>query len=196
MPRVTRAHLEARHGQILAAAYRCFARRGFHGTTMQDVANESEVSVGTLYRYFESKDDLVEALAGRGREQKAGALEELAPGGGAAALGRMIEQVLGLLAEPGAALAARLDVRLWGESLGQPALERIVAGELEALRAPIAAFVRKERRAGRMRGDPDAVARAVVGLIAGFELQKAHEPDLDPAPYAEAARDLVASLAR
>lgn len=198
MPRVPQAHLEARQREILAAAHRRFAQHGFHLTTMQEIAEEAGLSVGALYRYFTGKEELIEALAAWGREQKSGALEALASGGGADALGRMVAEVLALLARPGAEAAVRLDVRLWGEALGQPALARVVAGGLEALLEPVATYVRRERRAGRLREDvdPDGVARAVVSLIAGLELQRAFDPDLDPARYAETVRLLLASLGR
>ena len=195
MPRVTQAHLDARTRQILAAAHGCFARQGFHGTTMQEIADRAGLSVGALYRYFENKEALIEALAAWGREQKRSAVEGLA-GGGGEALGRLVEEILRLLSERDAEAAVRLDVRLWGEALGQPALARIVAEELEALRGPIAAHVRRERRAGRIRksADPDAIARVVVALIAGIELQKAFDPDLDVASSAAAARLLLETL--
>ena len=37
MPKVTEAHLEARREQILDAAAECFARKGFHRSTMHDI---------------------------------------------------------------------------------------------------------------------------------------------------------------
>lgn len=48
--------------QILQAALRVFARRGFPATRMQDIAAEASLSVGILYHYFESKEALVDAL--------------------------------------------------------------------------------------------------------------------------------------
>lgn len=48
--------------KIFDAALRVFAERGFHNTTMDDIAQTSEVAKGTLYRYFSSKDDLLEQL--------------------------------------------------------------------------------------------------------------------------------------
>ena len=62
MPRVSEEHLERRRQQIVDAAQRCFARRGFHQSSMQDVFAESGLSAGAVYRYFKSKDELVAAL--------------------------------------------------------------------------------------------------------------------------------------
>jgi AcrR family transcriptional regulator len=46
---------EERRSQILEAALRCFARQGYHRTTMDDIVEESGLSKGTLYWYYESK---------------------------------------------------------------------------------------------------------------------------------------------
>lgn len=196
MPRVTQAHFDARHRDILLAAYRCFARRGFHDATMQEIADEAGLSAGALYRYFDGKEALIQALASWGQEQKAEALAKLVPGGGADALGRMVSEVLGFLESEGADSAVRLDVRLWGEALGQQKLREIVAGGLAALRRPIADYLRKERKGGRIRNDadPEAAARAIVALLMGLELQKAFEPDLDVKRCAKTIRGLLDSL--
>jgi AcrR family transcriptional regulator len=45
--------------KVLDAALVMFADRGFHGTTMPDVAKASKVGTGTLYHYFEDKEQLV-----------------------------------------------------------------------------------------------------------------------------------------
>lgn len=47
---------------ILDAALELFAERGFHGTAVPLVAERAGVGAGTLYRYFESKEALVNAL--------------------------------------------------------------------------------------------------------------------------------------
>lgn len=61
MPKVSEAHLERRRQQILDAAIVCFARKGFHQTTMADIAAEARVSATLAYRYFSGKEDLIEA---------------------------------------------------------------------------------------------------------------------------------------
>lgn len=49
----------ARKSQIINAAARLFSEKGFHRTTTRDIAEAADVSEGTLYNYFESKDDLL-----------------------------------------------------------------------------------------------------------------------------------------
>ena len=67
MPRVAESYLQSRRRQIMDAAIRCFAREGFHRTTMQDIFRETGLSAGAIYRYFKSKEDIVAAIAAEHR---------------------------------------------------------------------------------------------------------------------------------
>lgn len=62
MPKIAEAARTARRDQIIAAALACFARAGYHATTMADVAAQAGVSKGTPYLYFDSKEALFIAL--------------------------------------------------------------------------------------------------------------------------------------
>jgi len=50
--------------EILATSLKLFSDKGFHNVSMQQVAEESEFAVGTLYKFFESKDALFAELIG------------------------------------------------------------------------------------------------------------------------------------
>jgi len=58
-PRVQEDDKSAR---IMSAALDLFVERGFHGTAVPEVAERARVGAGTIYRYFESKEALVNAL--------------------------------------------------------------------------------------------------------------------------------------
>ena len=62
MPRLAVEEKEARREHILRSATRCFGRRGYHMTTIDDIAVEAGVSKGTPYVYFESKEALFSQL--------------------------------------------------------------------------------------------------------------------------------------
>ncbi|MEU6784999.1 TetR/AcrR family transcriptional regulator [Nonomuraea angiospora] len=51
-----------RREQLLDAALRVFADKGVDGATVKDVAEAAEVTPGLLYRYFDSKEAMVETL--------------------------------------------------------------------------------------------------------------------------------------
>lgn len=63
LPRKEREKLRHRE-EILAVALRLFSDRGFHNVSMQEIAEESEFAVGTLYNFFEGKESLFAALMG------------------------------------------------------------------------------------------------------------------------------------
>lgn len=53
--------IDSRISDILTAALNCFVRSGFNGTSMRDIASETGVSLGLLYRYFQDKAAIVAA---------------------------------------------------------------------------------------------------------------------------------------
>ena len=57
-----------RRSQILEAALVCFAKRGFHQTSMHDISGEAGISVGLIYRYFENKEAVISAMADQAQE--------------------------------------------------------------------------------------------------------------------------------
>lgn len=59
-----RRHARTRE-EILESATRAFARKGFHGTSVDEVAREAGLSPSALYRYFDGKKDLYRALVDR-----------------------------------------------------------------------------------------------------------------------------------
>jgi TetR/AcrR family transcriptional repressor of uid operon len=68
------SRLERRDHQIrriLDAATACFRRHGFQGASMQQICAEAGMSPGALYRYFESKEAIIEAISEEDRRQDA-----------------------------------------------------------------------------------------------------------------------------
>jgi TetR/AcrR family transcriptional regulator, fatty acid metabolism regulator protein len=53
---------EDKRRQLLEAAVRVFARKGFHASRVGDIAEEAGVAHGLLYHYFDSKDQVLEAV--------------------------------------------------------------------------------------------------------------------------------------
>ena len=57
----------ARRNQILDAAEKVFAEKGFHPTTIKDIAAEASIAQGTIYNYFENKTALLLGIFDRMR---------------------------------------------------------------------------------------------------------------------------------
>jgi AcrR family transcriptional regulator len=96
-PKRARGH--ARVEALLEAASQVFAERGYDAATMTEIATRSSTAIGSLYRFFPTKEALAETLLQRFQERSAEGLEALAARAdalGAAALGEaLIHEVAG-----------------------------------------------------------------------------------------------------
>jgi len=81
MPRVSAAYRQEQRAAILDAAESCLARRGVAATRIEDIADEAAWSVGAVYRYFASKDEILAAVGERHLEQDRRAMAELQDAG-------------------------------------------------------------------------------------------------------------------
>jgi AcrR family transcriptional regulator len=61
-PKVTSQHREEIRARILQSAVDRFSKNGFDRTKMDEISSSADVSKGTLYNYFNSKEDLFHAL--------------------------------------------------------------------------------------------------------------------------------------
>ena len=68
MPRIGEARRSAQRRRILDAAMACFERSGLDKASMHDIVDESGMSVGAIYRYFDGKEAIVEAVAAERHE--------------------------------------------------------------------------------------------------------------------------------
>jgi len=78
MTKVTQAHIDARTQEILDAARRMFVRKGVGVATVQDIATEAGLSAGAIYRYYQSKADLLRAVCGNWVEKDRALFERAA----------------------------------------------------------------------------------------------------------------------
>lgn len=175
MPRVSEAHLAARRQQILDAARTCFARNGFHATSMQDVISEAGLSVGAFYRYFKSKEDLVTAIAEQVIGMVSGMLDEIR----AADPPPPIEDVMRRLLQTidpqfGPDGVFPMALQVWAESLRNPQLAEFVRGVYSKIRGHFDDIARDQQAAGRLRADadPEAVGAVLFSMVPGYALQR------------------------
>jgi AcrR family transcriptional regulator len=195
MPRVSDEHLAARRQQILDAARRCFLRNGFHNTSMQDVIAEADLSVGAVYRYFGSKDELITSIA---QTVIAGAQEifdEVATHAPPLTLIDAMDRVLDYVdLQSGPDGILRIAIQVWGESLRDPVLAEFVAEKYNGFRARFVLLARQAREAGQLPPDaePEAVGAALFGLIPGYFMQRILTGGPDRETYLAGVRALLA----
>jgi AcrR family transcriptional regulator len=197
VPKVSDEHLDARRAQIVDAAVECFARDGFHRTTMHDICREAGLSPGAVYRYFAGKEELIEAIADDRHEREQGFLVQGASAGqGMDALRTLGRAFFASLADPDERRRRRLGVQVWSEALRNPAIHAIVMRGVDGPRVAIASLVREAQELGELRRDldPDSVARVVTALFQGLVLQQAWDEDVDVAAYFETVEAIFEAL--
>ena len=72
MPRIITEYKEEVRKKIIEAAFSLFLDKGYHGTTMDEIAERLGVTKPALYQYFPSKEDLFAAVAERSRQELMG----------------------------------------------------------------------------------------------------------------------------
>jgi AcrR family transcriptional regulator len=174
MPKISQAKRDARQQQILDAALACFSENGFHQTGMADIVRRSGLSHGAVYLYFQSKDDLIEALAVDRHRQEA-LLNEAArhvddPLEGLRVLARGYAR---WLTDPSSDHLRRVGVNGWAEALRNERVHASVIEGIDAARAVIMLLVERAQSKRLIAGNlsADAIARTLVALFQGFLLQ-------------------------
>jgi AcrR family transcriptional regulator len=173
MPKVSAEHLANRRQEILDAAANCFARNGFHRTSMQDIVKESGLSAGLIYRYFAGKDDMIVAIVEEWHAVRAANL---------AATGDLTTgylEFLRAIAGKGAARQRNLSMQTWAETVREP---RIRALAKEGVDETILALADTT---------PESLVRVGIAIYQGLLLQSAWDEDLDVEAFVDSVRALV-----
>ena len=170
---------DGRRERILEAAERAFVRYGFHAATMQHVAEEAEMSAGNLYRYFPSKEAIVDWLCALDQEGNTGAFAELLAQSDDIAKAIHVALRDHIFAKPPE--KARMIVEIWAEA-GRNAR---VAEMTRALDADVLAKLEKVIDAAKAAGvaspklDSRFAARFFFTFVGGLFKRLATEPDFD-----------------
>ncbi len=182
MARVSQEHLDARRRQILDGAALCFARNGFHATSMQDVLKEVDLSAGAVYRYFSGKEALIAAIVGEVLGQVRDGFEEAARSSPPPPPDLLVASVLSRVLASKESLTVngqpafpRLVIQVWTETLRNDELAGLLREGYGAVREAWGRIVEAYQDAGTMRSDvsPDHVARTMMAAAMGFLAQQA-----------------------
>ncbi len=195
MPKVSEAHVEARKQQIVNAAFLCFARKGFHPTTIQDICAEANLSPGALYGYFAGKEDIIQSACDEAQAaQDAGLIAEaLAEPDTRAMFQGLAAAFFSRFDDEGADVYNRASLQLWAEMAVNDRVRESFSRNHAAVRAGLSEVVREAQRRGDVDAglEPGAVASAMIALYDGFRLQKAMDPTIDTSDYVRVAEALL-----
>ena len=174
-----------RRQQIMTAAMNVFARLGYAGATIANVAAEAGVAVGTIYNYFPSKRELLEAIAEGYIIRPFREIVEQRAGSDLEFIASIMENRLSL----GIQDASRF-LAMFNEIQRDPALrKRYVEESLGPIMRALEDYVRQRIADGTFREiDPALTVRAVGGMFIGFTLITHMEGEKTPVDFSDHAR--------
>jgi AcrR family transcriptional regulator len=169
--------------RLLDGAEAVFARSGFHGASVEEVAREAGATTGALYSNFASKEDLFLALFEERIATDVGDYSSIVAAGAT-----IEEQARGAADHWMAILRERPDyfpllIEFWAYAIRKPELRERLAGRFAALRAACARIVLE---GAEQQGYPaDAAAGEFVGMLIyalgnGIALEKLTNPEAVP----------------
>ncbi len=167
--------------QLLAAAARVFARNGYHGASMSEIAAEAGFSKGALYWSFASKEELFFALLDELDEQLRALIAASASAPADRDISEEISRNISAVLEDG-----RDVVLLFHEysalAVRDPKIAARYAERNARLRRELAASMRsRHETAGIPMALPaEQLATAVIALVDGLSIQRLTEPDAVP----------------
>jgi TetR/AcrR family transcriptional regulator len=167
-------HHDLSRGQLLDAAEEVFGRKGFHETTLKEIAELAGFSVGSVYSFFENKDDLFRQIFLRRGEEWEVEMAEIfdhdfdSP---LAELHRLVDFQIGFFrARPhfGRVYLRYSSIALLAARNDQ--VDEAVQRRFETAMDQQAELFRRGQKAGELRdGDPMVMSRLFSGLIASFQ---------------------------
>ena len=179
-----------REAQILDAATRVFASKGYRAATTREIAAEAGVSEGTIYNYFESKYDLLMAMSKRLALESLEQLDHLPPQEDVRAyVTALVRDRFQLLTKNMDLIRALMPEVLVDDDLRQAYVEQVLSPALSYLGAIIA----NRTKAGVFREvDTHVVGRAMIGAVMSFGYLWLQRPsELDQRSQEELVSEVV-----
>jgi AcrR family transcriptional regulator len=193
-PSTRRGPDEGRRKRIIEAAERAFVRHGFHAATMQHVAEEADMSAGNLYRYFPSKEAIVESLCAIEQESRGQSFAELLASEMNIAEAMFIGVRDHVIAKPPE--KARMIVEIWAEA-GRNARVAEMTRTLDAgVLTMLEHVIDRAKATGAAAPNLDSrfAARLFFTFVTGLFKRIATEPAFDPAAETAMAYRMLRAL--
>ena len=178
--RLSRAERRERtREELQAAAERLFTERGFHATTVDEIALEAGYTKGAVYSNFESKEDLFLAVYERRAERAVAEMERaLDEAGPAAGLERLASELAQRRGRDDGWLAVFFE--FWAHVVRNPESRERFAEIHKRAQEPLVAATRRlaDERGVELPVDATAFTVAMNAMMLGLSLERLTQPDV------------------
>lgn len=188
MPKISNEQKISRRKQIMQAALTCAARKGFHQTSMRDICKEAKMSIGAVYNYYKSKEEILAAIAKEGRQTKRVILERLKECRNARESFQGLFKYFFLLYKNGSFRTyGSIDLETYCEAMRNEEIRRIMQEEYESLANTLEELVQFWQRKKEIKKDIDSryLANYLISLSVGIKIHLLVQPELTAEGYEE-----------
>jgi AcrR family transcriptional regulator len=193
-PKVPKEYFKYRKDEILTASWKCFAEKGYQGTTMNDIAKKLDLSAGVIYNYFKNKDEILDALWAWALKSENQIFELMDTKNTA------LEAILELFnacfencTQEEVQESSRANIYMWVEVMKKKKYLEMVVEKNKQQNDKIASFVVDGIKRGEIKShiDPKSLAGFYQALITGLQVQSVLIEDFDLTSYYKQIRKIL-----
>ena len=185
---------DKRKKEILDAAVECFARQGFHQTSIDDICRAVQMSPGSVYRYFKNKNDIIRAMVEAEQHESLSLIKTIAEHNDpVSALKEVIRNALEKLNHP---RVLALHAEITAEAFRNKSVAEMMKTSYTATVAALAKTIRKTQQSKTIdpRLNPVLTAELIIALFDGLWWRQAIRPQAAPARHAKSIHLLIERL--
>ncbi len=181
-PKVPKEYFKFRKDEILTAAWKCFAEKGYQGTTMRDIAKKLDLSTGIIYSYFKNKDEILDALMEWNLKSNNQIFDLMS---GKNTINEALLELFNICFEnctlEELKESSKANIYMWAEAIKKKKFKEKINSQNKQQIKKIASFIGKGIKSSEIKTniDPKSMARFYQAVITGLQVQSVLLEDFD-----------------
>ncbi|MFC2156552.1 TetR/AcrR family transcriptional regulator [Acidobacteriota bacterium] len=193
-PKVSKEYFDLRKKQILEAAWECFAEKGYDKTTIRDIAKNMGASIGIIYKYFKSKNEILDSISEMSQEDRNIAFEEAGKYKVSRdALKALFAQKFISCPPDKLKKGAQGNINIWGEAINRESFNTLFNSHHRQTVDHMTSLITQGKEKGEIPDDinTQTAASFYTALFMGLQVQAALVEGLQSEKYFESIKYLL-----
>jgi AcrR family transcriptional regulator len=193
-PKVPEEYFKFRKDEIITAAWKCFAEKGYQGTTMRDIAKKLDLSTGVIYNYFKNKDEILDAIMEWALKSENQIFNLMAKKNTAReAISELFNACFESCSTEELKKSSKANIYMWVEAMKKKKLQEMINDKNRQQIDKIASFVKDGIKRGEIHShiDPKSMAGFYQALITGLQVQSVLIEDFDLTSYYSQIKKII-----